>query len=468
MHYHFAPVFEARDSKRYFPYTFELPAGCDRLELRFGYSPGRVGGIDNVLSLTLFDPQGFRGAWHCRGPEQAGTIEVRRASPGMRAGPLPAGTWTAQIETHGVQPGEACRCELDILAEMNGVDPGKSAPVAHHAVAAPEQVTAGPAGEERGSHGPGWYRGDLHTHTEHSDADIDVTTRVRAAQRLGLDFLFLTDHNTVTGIQEMQQVPSPGLLKLGGIELTTYFGHALCLGTCDWVDWRVDPQGSGMADIARQATAAGQLFIISHPRSADDPICTGCAWHYDQVMPGPARLVEVWNGHWVGDSGNEANLALWYGWLNQGLRMVATAGTDDHEGYPTAAGLGFNIVRARSLSEAALLEAMREGHLYLSAGPRLTLAGRPDSEGEGRLAMMGDSLAGPAPIVACHWEDTPPGSWLRVIVDGEVRHCWPGGGGGQRHWPLQPGEDHWCVVEVRDEHDSMLALTNPIFLGETE
>ncbi|MEZ4637321.1 MAG: hypothetical protein R2856_20590 [Caldilineaceae bacterium] len=42
------------------------------------------------------------------------------------------------------------------------------------------------------------------------------------------------------------------------------------------------------------------------------------------MMPGTARFVEIWNGPWFGGNSeknsNEQGLALWYGWLNQGLR----------------------------------------------------------------------------------------------------------------------------------------------------
>ncbi|MEZ4637320.1 MAG: hypothetical protein R2856_20585 [Caldilineaceae bacterium] len=66
---------------------------------------------------------------------------------------------------------------------------------------------------------------------------------VAAAGNMGLDFITLTDHNTVSPLGEMAQMGGDGLLTLGGMELTTFWGHAVCLGTSAWIDWRVDSRG---------------------------------------------------------------------------------------------------------------------------------------------------------------------------------------------------------------------------------
>ena len=44
--------------------------------------------------------------------------------------------------------------------------------------------------------GAGWYRGDLHVHTVHSDGQYEVSQLVAAAHASGLDFIVSTDHNT--------------------------------------------------------------------------------------------------------------------------------------------------------------------------------------------------------------------------------------------------------------------------------
>ena len=455
--YHYERILSEVDSKQYLCYTFEVPAGCTQLGVRMHYEPAGVGGIHNVLSLSLFDPAGFRGAGHCRGTDQDISLAAAQATPGFLAGPLVPGTWTVEVETHAVLPGEPCRLDLDIVATCA---PGAAEHDAGDAVASLDEAAADAVIGR-----PGWYRGDLHTHTIHSDGHIDVAGRVREAQAQGLDFFVLTDHNTISGLIEMARMATPGFLKLGGMELTTFWGHALLLGTRRWIDWRVRPGDGQMPAIARTAGAAGQLFVIAHPCSQDDPVCTGCGWHFDDAMPGPALVVEVWNGPWDGDSGNEGNLALWYAWLNQGHHLMASAGTDSHEQYGDVHGQGFDIVYADALSEEAVLDAIRRGHLYLSDGPRLSLTAHADGQSPDVPAMMGDTVAGEAVSVTCEWENCPPDTQVRVMVDGLLRQAWPASVAGRQSWVLRAGEDHWCVVEARDRAGRMAALTNPIFLA---
>jgi hypothetical protein len=309
---------------------------------------------------------------------------------------------------------------------------------------------------------PGWYRGDLHAHTIHSDAGWDIPDLLAAARARQLDFVTLTDHNTNSGLAAFDQASDDALLTMGGIELTTFWGHALALGTRRWVDWRVQPGERSMVDIARGVLADGALFVIAHPCSAGDPICTGCDWRYVEMTPGPAPAVEVWNGLWDGDSNNERALALWYSWLNAGHRLVATAGTDAHGPAPQEARPGWNVVYATDRSEPAILEAVRRGRSYLSSGPRLSLSAR---SADGAEATLGEALQESALTIRAGWAHGPGHGWLRLITDGAARETVAVGELGEHVWELPSGAARWVVVELRDRSDLLLALTNPIFIG---
>ncbi len=454
MHEHIEGTLTGDDVKRHVLHTFEVPAGAHQLTVRLRFEPWEVNGLRNMLCLSLFDPTGFRGAGHRGGAEHEIHITEWEATPGYRPGALPPGQWTVEIDTHRIVPGTPCRYRLDITVENTSAPQSEAAPRDQHPRVTPER-------------GPGWYRGDLHAHSIHSDGRWDVVGLVTAARAFGLDFVTLTDHNTITGIEEMEQASSPDLLTLVGMELTTFWGHALSLGTRHWIDWRVQLNGRAMADIVREVTDAGGLFIIAHPGIPGDPICTGCTWQYTDVMPGPARVVEVWNGPWIDHGGNEQSLMLWYEWLNQGHRLAATSGTDAH-GPVEGEGMGdliryvgFNVVYADELSEEAILAAVARGHLYLSAGPRLGLEGRTPA---GEHAMMGDVLHGPEAEITADWADCPANARMRLIANGEAMAEWEPGPEGRRQWRLSSAEVRWCLIELRDEHGQMLALTNPIFL----
>jgi hypothetical protein len=446
----------ARDCKRCLPFRFEVPEGCGVLEIDLTFEPDRVQGIANRLTLSLFDPNGFRGAGHRGGAAHHVRIDGQTATPGYLPGPLPVGTWMVEIDTHMIMPGPPVRYRLAVEGhEGSRVSADRPA----------ESQGYGGGSMARG--GAGWYRGDLHTHSHHSDAKaFTVGDMVRLARTYALDFFFLTDHNTNAGFisGEVKSAVGAGaasdLLIGRGIELTTYWGHALCLGTDRWVDWRVRPGTGAMARIADAARQDGQVFVIAHPMSDGDPGCTGCAWRFGEMMPGSARFVEIWNGPWGGDSNNETNLALWYDWLNQGLRMIATAGTDVHGKVPDGVAPGFNVIYAEALSEPALLDGLRAGHCYLSAGPTLRLEAE-DADGE--RVMMGDMLDQPATFHAA-WEGTQTGGTVRVLVNGRLLSKIASGTDGDIRWDMNPTDGAWVVVEVRGEDGDLLAVTNPIFL----
>jgi hypothetical protein len=80
------PQFEGRlaqqDVKRHLPHAFEVPPDCRQITLRLDYTPPRVDAMRNRITLTLFDPHGFRGAGHRQGNHHAVQITATLATPG--------------------------------------------------------------------------------------------------------------------------------------------------------------------------------------------------------------------------------------------------------------------------------------------------------------------------------------------------------------------------------------------------
>lgn len=451
MRHQFSDTLTAAQVKHHIPHHFVVPEGCRRLHIHLSYEPPRVGKIRNMLTLTLLDPNGFRGAGHRQGDNHEVTLTPSSATPGYYSGPLPAGEWMVQIDSHMIMPGADVPYKLTVTAET-----GDGVAATERAQPARFDFVANP--------NPGWYRGDIHAHSLHSDASWDVAELVDAAREIGLDFVTLTDHNTTSSLPEMASYSAPELLTMGGMELTTFWGHAVCLGTMEWVDWRVDAAGEGMARIAEAQTAAGALFIIAHPNDQGDPMCTGCRWIYPQMRPGPARLVEVWNGPWEStdpESKNEGSLNLWYTWLNLGHRLTATSGTDAHGPAPLN-GVGFNTVFARELSQGAILEGLAAGRNYLSSGPTLRFSAQ---NGDGASAQIGGSLpARGAVTFQSAWADAPNGASLRLVRNGAVIDERPADPSGSAEWTF-PGEaGQWFVLELRRADGWMAAVTNPIFV----
>lgn len=457
MQVQFSGTLTSGDVKRHIPHPFTVPADCSRLTLRMHYAPRLAGGISNLLTLTLFDPNGFRGAGHRGGDTHVVELTPTTATPGYLAGALPAGEWTIQVDTHMVLPDTPVQYTLVVTTDTDAV------------VAAAPASRPVPDFSRVINPTPGWYRGDLHCHTLHSDASWSTEALVEAARRQGFDFIALTDHNTVSPLAEMAALAGDGLLTMGGQELTTFWGHAVCLGAYDWLDWRVDRAGVDMATIAEQLYAQDQLYIIAHPYAIGDPYCTGCRWLYTGMMPGTARLVEIWNGPWFGGhplerSQNEDGIGVYYRWLNEGYKLVATAGSDAHGPKGYLGGVGCNVIYAEALSTKGILQALAQGHLYLSTGPTLQL--QAQNQG-GASVMMGDTLrvTGDRTTVAATWADLPAPATLRLIVNGAVQERQSVSNDGEARWTLPAYGPRWCTVELRGADEAMLAVTNPIFLA---
>ena len=114
LHFHLTGTLTARDAKRHVMHPFTVPAGVRRLSIDFACIPAATQGLDNMLTLTIFDPHGFRGARHRGGSRHTVQIAEDAATPGYLAGPLPAGEWVVQIDTHRIMPGAPVHYTIEI------------------------------------------------------------------------------------------------------------------------------------------------------------------------------------------------------------------------------------------------------------------------------------------------------------------------------------------------------------------
>ncbi|GGF72463.1 hypothetical protein GCM10010912_16990 [Paenibacillus albidus] len=78
--------------------------------------------LQNLLTVSLDDPAGFRGAAHRANKEQIIIVSESTATPGFLAGPLPAGLWELTVSLHEVVT-DKCQFELQVqAAETEGAD----------------------------------------------------------------------------------------------------------------------------------------------------------------------------------------------------------------------------------------------------------------------------------------------------------------------------------------------------------
>ena len=167
--------------------SFEVPDRCRGLRLTLDYD--RSHGSSGVLDLGLVDPQGWRG-WS-GGARSVVEVSPSWSTPGYLDRGLPPGPWEVVLGLHRLPD-----AGLEWSLEVDQVDVG-GAPAA----TAPAPV---PPSERRrrralpATDGLTWLAGDCHAHTHHSDGSLPVDALARLAAGAGLDFLWVTDHNTTS------------------------------------------------------------------------------------------------------------------------------------------------------------------------------------------------------------------------------------------------------------------------------
>lgn len=448
----FAPTDQAVSPYRLLP--FPVPGGTKRIEIRYAYD--REAG--NVLDLGLFDPrgseflaaEGFRG-WS--GSERDHVVVTEHAAtPGYLPGPIIAGTWHVLLGLYQVASG-GCHYLLEILvSDVEGEVP-EERPPAHSVDLMPHR-------------GPGWFKGDLQSHSHHSDARCSVGELAAAARRRGLDFLAITDHNTVSHHAHLAAHSGPDLCLIPGQEVTTYYGHANVWGPGRWLDFRCRTTQE-IGRVCAEAHREGRLFSVNHPKP------NGPEWNFGLDVP--FDCVEVWQRPWPWE--NDHSLAFWEHLLRSGRRVVAVGGSDSHP-FPLANGrlfdwLGYPTtwVYAQDLTVESVLAGIRAGHVTISAcvsGAQAVLIAR----GSGQVALQGDVVEMDECLVEVRVVDGE-GLWLRLLTrHGEVaREVVPSADWVFEH-DLALADHGYVRAEIRvpdTRHKTpveglpMVAMTNPVW-----
>lgn len=370
----------------YFYIPFAVPEGTTRIDVAMAYPKAE----DCIVDLGLFDPrvtefpsaEGFRG-WS-GGARASFFVATDDATPGYIHGPLPAGVWQVVLGLYKLPPRGAdvtLGIEFDDATRPTRPQPLRSQPIRK---------------------GAGWYRGDLHCHTFHSDARGAPELLHAAAKQAGLDFLAVADHNTISQRRYFHPNSSPDLVFVRAMEVTTAAGHANVFGVDEWIDFRISrPEHVNL--LSDSVHRRGGLLSINH----DKPTIP---WDYELPR---VDCQEVWQSSWL--NWNWVALERWQARLSSGLRISAIGGSDFHqpdrllpEG-PFVLARPTTVLWLDELSENAVLSAMKAGRGYITEspiGPFLSISanGLP----------MGSSTSAPVTVTAeirgaagdlLHWID---------------------------------------------------------------
>lgn len=213
-----------------------------------------------------------------------------------------------------------------------------------------------------------FWRGNLHTHSNLSDGELQPQQVVDAYKRAGYDFMMLSEHfidHYKWPIADTRPFRSNSFTTVIGAELhapETSAGelwHIVAAGLP--LDFEPPSKEETGEHLAARAREAGGFIGIAHP-----------AWSRLTIEDGralkAAHAVEIYN------HGCAVENDLGEGWylldqlLNEGNRLSAFATDDAHFKSPDYFG-GWTQVKAESLDPDVLLAALKAGHSYSSQGP---------------------------------------------------------------------------------------------------
>ncbi len=332
---------------------------------------------------------------------------------------------------------------------------------------------------------PGWYCGDFHAHTTYSDGVFSPRGLNDLAVKHGLDFLSITDHNTIRAFDDFDE--SLEHMVLPGIEITLLDGHFNVFGFegitelareffHSIVDLPMELKFRQHWDHAKIAEFMGRIKEAGFIIDLAHPLLWPWEWRDHDTEIAYFNCIELINDPTYRDNpaANPSARRMWDAWLNAGHHITAVGGTDFHSLEPSddprrisLLNLPLTYVYARELSGRAILEGVRQHHVYVSVGPRLEFQAHMD----GQPFQMGDDLGliqSTVRLFARVEGCTSPGEAFlvrngKVVVSTPVKE-----GKAEIEWQVQPvevKENSWFRFDVIDPADQMLAVSNPFFFG---
>jgi hypothetical protein len=421
------------------------------------------------IDLGVFDSERFRG-WS-GGNKNYFTISETDATPSYLPGVIVPGQWKLILGVPNIEEGVSSNYEAKIY-------------FSHRA----DLLETSTFSQKPLRDGAAWYRGDLHMHNAHSDGSClsqsgakvpcPLYKTVEAAVARKLDFIAITDHNTISQYNDMRELQPyfDHLLLMPGREITTFQGHANVFGTTAFIDFRLtSPHVPHINDLLQQVQDLHGLISINHPGSPSGAACMGCGWTVPDTDYSRVNAIEAINGGSL--DGPRSGIPFWQDKLNKGYRLTGVGGSDNHDAdYPpqtrSAVGHPTTVVYAQNLSEVEILKAIRAGHVFIDLEGTADRTLEFSAHAGANTASMGDAISSPAGQVV-HFtlrmlalQNAHP----EIIRDGELTTLVEAA-------PVQnkeevrsfdypsDGKRHWLRVNVRSADGTLLVAGNPIYLN---
>ncbi|MBB3048338.1 hypothetical protein FHR99_002612 [Litorivivens lipolytica] len=359
-----------------------------------------------------------------------------------------------------------------------------------------------------------WASADFHVHAEASfDSTLPLLEQMRSFVAQDADILVLAEHNRIvdgqailegSGLEEALHLITGS--ELTGMARTTTVPSSIGHSNIFPVSERSDLFAGGVPQVEDRRLRSliaetryrypAAIFQLNHPRS-DGALDDDLAFfdHLSQGMPfepslpithsrnlplvesGPSGFrdidfdaMEILNGDEV--AAYHRILRDWLALLNQGYRIRATGNSDSHE-LAEFVGIPRNYLdvpkRGQGRTDAAVVEAIRKGALYLSSGPLLSVSQSGGS-------VIGEQLTGAEQsldiaIAAAPWVAVDT---LNVYVNGRLHSSRNVEANQAYSESIHVRRDSVVVVEVTGPATAVyrkllpglepIALANPVYI----
>jgi len=225
-----------------------------------------------------------------------------------------------------------------------------------------------------------WFKGNLHTHTTNSDGKLSVEQLANSYKGRGYDFLAITDHAKVSGVDEYS---ISDFLLLNGVEICggcSEIGelyHITVVGLKETVKVMNKLTNKLAKEISMEdlqemidlTRTQGGIAWLAHPYWSGLTL-------KDIVALKRILAIEVFNIS-CSNIGKEFSTVHWDNLLAHGTGLYGFAVDDAH--YHDDIGQGWIMVKAESLSMGNILSAIKEGHFYSTCGPLIEDVSLKDS-----------------------------------------------------------------------------------------
>ncbi|MBX7258108.1 MAG: CehA/McbA family metallohydrolase [Candidatus Hydrogenedentes bacterium] len=234
----------------------------------------------------------------------------------------------------------------------------------------------------------GWYKGDLHVRSIHGSGKETVGQLVKRADKSGLDFIAITDRNTMASVFD-SDFQSDKVVLIPALEWgTDERGVALIYGPRTFPELTNDIKDD--QGVCQRVQAQGGIFAIAHPCFPNSPWQRGLSY---------VNAIEVWSRDWRGVpplaldqlmeeykrrvddklvysisraaktpdlSANGQAAMFWDYELVRGLKACAIGGSQSSSP-EVPMGKPLTYVYAKEKSVRGILEGLRLGRTYVSS-----------------------------------------------------------------------------------------------------